>query len=319
MCLTLNAFPSLLTDIDSNGRGLLQHAMRAGTHERQYTVMFALLCGWPGAWPLQPDSFGRSPLHVALLKLDPTACQLMLDFVAALRELGIELMEDDALILDEALRNGSTTPGSYKLKGGGSVEADVLLPAFGTRQSGFLADLRGVLDPQGNVVVNEYMQCPAAPRLFAVGCTNLPEFAGMPKIESQAKTAVANLKLCLQGKTCAQKHKEGAPFMKAPPMTIVGHDTFAFMDTTNMPPPVACCAWVGFPCCPPPVCWCCLGPFCCGGPCQDPEGRPLALFTKMMAHKSAEMGGKLKGMGQLPETASTTTVGSAPPAQQQMS
>ena len=39
--LTLHAFPSLLTDVDSNGRGLLQHAMHNGTHERIYAVMYA--------------------------------------------------------------------------------------------------------------------------------------------------------------------------------------------------------------------------------------------------------------------------------------
>lgn len=228
---------------------------------------------------------------------------------AKLKELGVEVLEDLVAVADgkadaphsanPSSPGGSTQPGSYPLKKGGTLDVDVLLPAYGQNQSEFLADL-GILDQSGNVVVNEFLQCPAAPKLFGVGCTNLREFRGIPKIEPQAKTVAANLRACLAGQPPATKHKEGAPFMRHPPMVVIGHQTWAMMDTSNMPPPVACCARIGFPCCPPPVCWCCLPPCCCGGPCADPEGKALAGFLKGMAHKSAGFH-NLRGFGEPPE------------------
>lgn len=217
---------------------------------------------------------------------------------AKLTDLGIDVVTDEII---GGPAQGSSSPGYYKLKSGGSLEVDVLLPGYTTGfQTDFLKDF-GVVDSQGCVAVNEFMQCTAKPKVFAVGCTNVKEFTGIPKIEGQAKTAVANLQSLIAGGSATTKHAEGAPFMKTPFVQKIGHDTYAWMDTGNAPPPVACCARIGFPCCPPPCCWFCVcHPCCCAGPCADPEGRALAAFFKPMVHKSAGFQG-LKGFGEPPE------------------
>eukprot|EP00747_Dinoflagellata_sp_TGD_P162539 gnl/TRDRNA2_/TRDRNA2_180237_c0_seq1.p1 gnl/TRDRNA2_/TRDRNA2_180237_c0~~gnl/TRDRNA2_/TRDRNA2_180237_c0_seq1.p1 ORF type:complete len:408 (+),score=82.74 gnl/TRDRNA2_/TRDRNA2_180237_c0_seq1:84-1307(+) len=205
-----------------------------------------------------------------------------------LKQLNIEVLVDSI----DGDGEPSCTKTTLKLKSGRTLDADVVLPAYGRGPpTSFLQDSPGMLDASGFVIVNEFLQSTARPNVFAVGCSNLKEFVAVPKIEGQTKTVVANLESLMSQKSAATKHNEGAPFMKAPAMQVIGHDTFALLDTSNAPPPLACCARMGFPCCPPPCCWCCCGPCCCGGPCADPQGLQMAKFAKSMLHKSAGFNG----------------------------
>jgi len=213
-----------------------------------------------------------------------------------LKQQGVEVVQGE--LAGEAVASATRT--TVNLKDGNSLEADVVLPCFTSGfQTGFLASVQGLTDERGRVVVNEFLQCAAQPKIFAVGCANLNEFSGIAKIEPQAKTVAANVKCALAGKPPAKKHKEGNSFMKAPPLQIMGHDTLAFMDPANLPPPVACCARIGFPCCPLPCCWCCCPPCCCGGPCQDPESRGLASFMTHTATPKLMNMRMHKGAGEL--------------------
>jgi NADH dehydrogenase FAD-containing subunit len=219
---------------------------------------------------------------------------------AKLKERNITVLID---ALADELKDGSTEKATYKLQSGASLTADVVIPAYSRGfQTEFLQDVDGLLDHKGAIIVNEFMQSPKNMKVFAVGCSNLKEFTAIPKIEGQAKTASTNILKLIAGKSPASllKHSENLPFMKSPPVQKIGHDSFAWMDTGNLPPPVACCARIGFPFCPPPCCWGCVcHPCCCAGPCQDPEGKPLASFLKGMLHKSAGSQG-FKGFGEAP-------------------
>jgi NADH dehydrogenase FAD-containing subunit len=217
---------------------------------------------------------------------------------AVLKERNIEVLNDE-LSTPESV--ASALKASYKLKSGESLEADVLIPAYARFQTCFLD--KDLLDEQGRVIVNDFMQCPSYRNMFAVGCTSAKEIVNIPKIDGQAKTAITNILKLLAGKEALTKHSENAPFMKSAPLQKIGHDTYAYLDTGNIPPPVACCAKMGFPCCPPPCCWFCVcHPCCCAGPCADPEGVNLAAFAKSIVHKSWPAKGK----------------GETPPAQQHM-
>ena len=66
----------------------------------------------------------------------------------------------------------------------------------------------------------------------------------------------------LQGRAL-KAHKEGAPFMKVPPLLMIGHgeSSWTALDFNQLPPPVkCCCCWGlgGFPCCPHVMMLCAL-------------------------------------------------------------
>lgn len=205
--------------------------------------------------------------------------------------------------------------------GDGDLAYDVYLPAFSLGPNTKFFEGEGVTESgTGRVDVNEFLQSKACPELFAVGVSNAPApFIGMPKLEAQWKDASANVVAMLSGKPL-KKHKEGAPFMKLPPLVIIGHGSkgYGWIDFNNVPPPCkvcCCCGYAGFPCCPP--CWpCCACGGCgacpCGCCCMPPEGSGPAKFAGKMAFMSA--GFHLKGVGEAP----SNKVGEAPKQQEMM-
>ena len=71
----LRRTPRLLTVVDARGRGILHHAVRAGSAERQYAIACSLCLGYPGVWAMRPDADGVTPLHIALAKRDEVRTQ----------------------------------------------------------------------------------------------------------------------------------------------------------------------------------------------------------------------------------------------------
>mmetsp|Transcript_15552 Transcript_15552/g.41999 ORF Transcript_15552/g.41999 Transcript_15552/m.41999 type:complete len:412 (-) Transcript_15552:765-2000(-) len=184
-----------------------------------------------------------------------------------------------------------------------TVSYDVFLPMYSKGpNTGFLTGMPKVLDGKGNVMVNKHLQSQACPEIFAIGVHNIDEgFISMAKLDAQWKTVAANVKALLQGKALAP-HKEGAPFMKVPPLIFIGHGKggWAALDFAQMPPPVKCCCCCGlggFPCCPPPCCYPLCGPCPCGYCCCKPEGEGPAKSLGPVAFKS--MGFHFKGAGEV--------------------
>lgn len=214
----------------------------------------------------------------------------------------------------EVISGASGAPTEYSLDqgklifGDKSLEYDVFLPAYSQGPNTvFLESISAVLDSKKCIDVNEFLQSKVCAEIFAVGVSNVKEpFIGMPKLEAQWNTATTNTVALLEGKPLTQ-HKEGASFMKLPPLIVIGHGPkgYAILDFDNVPPPVKCCCCCGlggFPCCPP--CWPCLacaGCGCCpcGYCCGPPEGTGPATLAGKMAFKSSGM--HFNGVGEAPK------------------
>lgn len=218
----------------------------------------------------------------------------------------LEKMGIDVMVGGDGPTECRLEPGTVKV-GDKDLAYDIYLPAFSQGpNTTFLQKCDGVLDAKGGIDVNEFMQSKACPEIFAVGCSNVPEWVGMPKLEQQWKDATANVAAMLGGKKL-KPHKEGLPFMKLPVALVLGHGPkgYAYLDFNNMPPPLkvcCCCGYGGFPCCPP--CWsCCLCGGCgacpCGYCCGPPEGSGTAKFFGKMAFMSS--GFHFKGVGEAPK------------------
>eukprot|EP00929_Paragymnodinium_shiwhaense_P068684 TRINITY_DN3458_c0_g1_i3.p2 TRINITY_DN3458_c0_g1~~TRINITY_DN3458_c0_g1_i3.p2 ORF type:complete len:322 (-),score=75.86 TRINITY_DN3458_c0_g1_i3:403-1368(-) len=222
---------------------------------------------------------------------------------AQLKKMNIDIVigSDADAPLDCALEAGTLKIGNEELP------YDVYLPVFSQGpNTQFLASNEGMLDARSNIKVNEYLQSTAAEDIFSIGVgDNKESFVGFAKLEAQWKTVTANIKAKLAGKQM-KAHKEGLPFMKGPPLVVVGHGPhgYAMFDFDNLPPPAkccCCCGYGGFPCCPIPCCWpCCAGGGCglcpCGYCCAPPEGSGPAKLAGSMSFKSA--GFHFKGIGE---------------------
>jgi NADH dehydrogenase FAD-containing subunit len=207
----------------------------------------------------------------------------------------------------------SLQPGTVKTDDG-DLAYDVYLPAFSLGpntkflEGGGGVTGSGLTEPgTGRVDVNEFLQSRACPEIFAVGVSNAPApFVGLAKLQTQWEDAAANVVALLSGKPL-KKHKEGAAFMKLPPLVLVGHGPrgYGWLDFGNLPPPCklcCCCGFAGFPCCPP--CWpCCACGGCGACPfgycCMPPEGTgPSKLGAKVSFMSS---GFHFKGVGEAPK------------------
>jgi len=215
----------------------------------------------------------------------------------------------------EVKQGATDAPKDYSLESGvlkfGDVDLkyDVFLPAFSQGPNTQFLD-GDALDAGGCVLVNEYLQSTKFNEIFAVGVSNVKEPVVMPKLEAQWTTVASNVSSFLAGADKFEKlkktHKEGATWLKLPPMVLIGHGPtgYGFLDFNNVPPPIKCCCCCGlggFPCCPP--CWpCCACAGCgccpCGLCCGPPEGKGPAMFAGALAFKSS--GFHFKGMGEPP-------------------
>jgi len=210
----------------------------------------------------------------------------------------------------EVIKGSGNAPTEYSLEPGwiDNIKYDVYLPSFSQGpNTKFLASDSALLDDSGRLRVNSFLQSEVSPQIFAIGVSNADEpCIVMPKLEAQWKSVTSNVVAMLDG-TPLNPHKEGAPFMKLPPMLLIGHGStgYAYIDFDNMPPPVkvCCCGgYCGFPCCPP--CWpCCACAGCGACPCgwclRPAEGTGPSMLAAKMAFKSGTF--HFNGLGQAPK------------------
>lgn len=220
-----------------------------------------------------------------------------------LKKMNIEVVSDafDAP-KQPALEPGTITVGERQLN------YDVYFPAFAQGpNTQFLQNVPGLLDSKGRIDVNEFLQSKACPQVFAVGVSNAPEpCVVMPKLEAQWTSVAENVVAMLANQPLKQ-HKEGASFMKLPPVLLLGHGPkgYGWIDFANLPPPLkvcCCCGYGGWPCCPPcwPCCACCGCGACPIGYCCGPaEGAGTAQALGAMSQKFA--GFHFGGMGEVPQ------------------
>lgn len=235
------------------------------------------------------------------------------------KERNIELIK--GTIKDFAPMQPVLKPGKIMLTGTEQadmeIEYDVFFPAF---QQGpnttFLADAPGVLNERRQINANESLQSTVHPELFAVGVSTVlaNKHPISQSVSDQAVTAAKNAKNFLDGKPLAKHVPKGADI----PMNIcVGHDEGGYLiwDKPNLPLPMKCCCCIpcgcGYPCCPPPCCWCkpgCSG--LCGNCCNNGHSTTAALFhTRVLQGTFATMRG-YKGLGKAP-TQQSMVIGSA--------
>mmetsp|Transcript_161055 Transcript_161055/g.296747 ORF Transcript_161055/g.296747 Transcript_161055/m.296747 type:complete len:423 (+) Transcript_161055:72-1340(+) len=225
-------------------------------------------------------------------------------FEAQLKKMNIEVMSQ---------KKGA--PSKYSLEPGTidfedtSLAYDVFLPAYSQGPNTLFLDSvtsPGIVDGQGCIQVNEYLQSQKTPEIFAVGVSNFKEsFIGIGKLEGQWNSVAGNAAAFLDGKPL-KKHTEAMQFMKLPPMTLIGHGSkgYGYLDCNNLPgccKCCCCCGYAGWPCCPP--CWpCCAcgGCGCCPlGYCGlPPEGTGPAALAGKLAFMSS--GFHFTGVGAAP-------------------
>mmetsp|Transcript_86059 Transcript_86059/g.200103 ORF Transcript_86059/g.200103 Transcript_86059/m.200103 type:complete len:420 (+) Transcript_86059:62-1321(+) len=197
----------------------------------------------------------------------------------------------------------SFTAGSVQLETGELVSYDVFLPSFAQGPNTEFLQRSGVLNERGQIKVNNCLQCTDHPEIFGVAVTTVPP-NGHPvsmMVGAQAETCAQNAKLFLNGKKLVPSTQKGL----ARPMNVKigsGPGGFLIWDTEMLPCPMkllCCVPCGGFPCCPPPCCWC--GPGCstCLGNCCGPvEGEGGArLFPGFLLPKAAAPNLGFKGMG----------------------
>jgi len=220
--------------------------------------------------------------------------------IKKLESWGVVMFTNDKVVSsDQPVMKHNT----YTLQSGNKIAADVFIPAYNqgpaTRFIADSKDMSDILNSWGNIEVNEYLQAKKNSAIFAVGCNDLGEPAAVPKLEKQAATVATNVAAFMKGASLSP-HKDAMPTMKHPMAQCLGHNTYAFFEPGQMPPPLRCCCTVcGFPCCPLPCCWCCLPPCTCGWCCGPPEGRGTA--GAMMVGLRQFPGKHFKGFGEAPK------------------
>jgi NADH dehydrogenase FAD-containing subunit len=234
-----------------------------------------------------------------------------------LKKMNIEVMKGQ---VGNDFMEPKLEPGKVAISAGDVSELayDVFIPTFAQGPNTQFLEGTAALNERRQIIANDKLQCEEHPEIFGVNVTTQP-LVGHPvsaRVAAQAKTCVKNAALFLDGKQ-PEKHvdKESPPPAKygdgidSVPMTVkFGHGPGAFMmwNTNALPMPMKCCCCLpcggGFPCCPPPCCWCC-GKGCAGcfGNCCGPvESESAAIFMEsfMLPKFMAPHG--YKGVGQLP-------------------
>lgn len=188
------------------------------------------------------------------------------------------------------------------------LQCDVWIPAFAQGPNTSFLKESGALDDRGRIVTNECLQSTKFPEIFGCSVTTVP-LGGHPissRVTAQAKTCAKNALLKLKDANPV-KHvdKEGPPPMAGPMNVKIGHGKGGYLIWNNLGPGnFLCCLPLGggFPCCPPPCCWCCA-PGCatclgnCGGPAES-EGASIFMH-KFLLPKFMKPHG-YKGAGQMP-------------------
>lgn len=221
-----------------------------------------------------------------------------------LQKMNIEVVSGDC---SDAPKQPSLESGTLTV-GGRTVSYDAFFPAYSKGPNTEFLEGTGALDASLRLDVNEFLQSKSCKEIFAVGVSNVKEpFIAMPKLEAQWNSTVSNVLALLGGKPM-KPHKEGATFMKLPPVVMIGSGPkgYVFIDFAQVPPPVklcCCCGLGGWPCCPP--CWpCCACAGCgccpCGVCCGAPEGKGPAQLMGKMVFKSADFHFKGLGVGVAP-------------------
>ncbi|KAI0775568.1 FAD/NAD-P-binding domain-containing protein [Trametes elegans] len=121
---------------------------------------------------------------------------------------GIDFILGDKLDIPPEGTVGVTTQ-----KGKQIPDADLVVPAFGSQpNAGFVSTLgEGVVTPHGTVRVNEYLEVPGHPGVFAAGdIIDWKEQKQAAKARTHAAVVSANVLAYLQGKPPAKKYK-GSP------------------------------------------------------------------------------------------------------------
>jgi len=219
-----------------------------------------------------------------------------------LQKMNIEVVSGDC---NDAPKQPSLESGTLTV-GGRTVSYDAFFPAYSKGPNTEFLEGTGALDASLRLDVNEFLQSKAYKGIFAVGVSNVKEpFIGMPKLEAQWNSTVSNVVALLDEKPM-KPHKEGATFMKLPPVVMIGSGPkgYVFIDFAQVPPPVklcCCCGLGGWPCCPP--CWpCCACAGCgccpCGVCCGAPEGKGPSQLMGKMVFKFADF--HFKGVGVAP-------------------
>jgi len=212
-------------------------------------------------------------------------------------------------------------PGAVAIADGDNsseIAYDVFIPCFAQRPNTQFLEGTAALNERGQIIANNCLQCEAHPEIFGVNVTTQP-LLGHPvsaRVAAQAKTCVKNVSLFLEGKSVV-KHvdKEAPPPAKdengnyTMPISVkFGHGPGGYMmwNTDAFPLLVRLCCCLpcggGFPCCPPPCCWCC-GRGCAGcfGNCCGPvEGESAAIFMESFLLPKFLPGHGYKGTGQMP-------------------
>lgn len=195
--------------------------------------------------------------------------------------------------------------GRLSVQGGdvANIDFDVFLPTFMQGPNTSFLEGPGVLNQRGQLQVNDFLQSKAHKDIFTIGCGDVDQgYVAAGKLQKQAQDVAANVTALLAGKPL-KAHKDPMPFMTRPPLVKIGHGPGAYMwfDQEVLPGPARCCSCCGmggFPCCPPPCCWCCCKGSCmqccgtCGGECG---GEATARFyfhglMKMFPSKNGYLG-----------------------------
>jgi NADH dehydrogenase FAD-containing subunit len=180
------------------------------------------------------------------------------------------------------------------------VAGDIYLPGFSQGPSTKFLEASGLLDQSGKVVVNGYLQAKSNKDVFAIGCSDIPGFTALPKLEGQWTSVAKNLGAHLKGSPLTE-YKESMPGMARQPLIPLGlgANGWTFVDFSQLPLPlkICCCNGLcGFPCCPLPCCWpmtgCCLCGYCCG----EPHGSGVSKFLETMQFKFGQK--HFKGLGE---------------------
>eukprot|EP00438_Fugacium_kawagutii_P013711 Skav202234 [mRNA] locus=scaffold2988:178877:179722:+ [translate_table: standard] len=234
---------------------------------------------------------------------NPTVVQKVTDVLT--KKFQIEVKHGS--VSDPSFSDAILTPGSLKLDSGESMDFDVYMPCYPVGpNTGILSSSQQILDAKGALLTNDCLQSTAHPEIFGVGISSTKLF-GHPvssRITAASQHCALQALQVIQGKSVQVFKDKGAPPPMPYPMNVkIGHGPGGYMLWTGLPGPakVCCCqpCQGGFPCCPPPCCWCCI-PGCahgCGTCGSPPEGEGPAIFMLGLLAKFPPSHG-FKGLGQ---------------------